>query len=70
MLLFLNEKLQNGELISLEECCSNYKISIPTFRRYLSTLREFFWEEFEQEVKYFSAKKAYGLVKGAVKKNA
>ena len=61
VLLCMCEDLKNGKCIRLEECMVKYKISEPTFRRYLSLLRDFFLEQMGKEVKYVSAEKGYLL---------
>ncbi len=30
-------------MLKITEYCGEFEISIPTFRRYVATLREFFW---------------------------
>lgn len=61
-ILYLYEKLKNGEVITIEECCEEYQISIPTFRRYVRTLRDFFWEQHAQKIVYDREQKAYYLI--------
>lgn len=51
--------LLNGKEIKLEESLTNYKISEPTFRRYIATLRDFFVEVHGKEIKYYPAEKSY-----------
>lgn len=46
----------------MDEVLNEYKISEPTFRRYVATLRDFFCEQFGEEVKYIPSLKAYGVV--------
>ena len=61
-ILCLCEELKNGKLIYMEEVLTEYKISEPTFRRYVATLRNFFCEQYGEEIKYFPSLKAYGVV--------
>ncbi len=60
--LYLYEKLKRGERIYISSCCEEYQISIPTFRRYVSTLREFFGEQHAQKIFYDREQKAYYLI--------
>ena len=61
VLLCMCEDLKNGKAITIEECTSKYKISEPTFRRYIAALRDFFLEQHGREIKYFSKRKCYKL---------
>ena len=63
VLLCMCEDLKNGKCISLEESLLKYKISEPTFRRYIATLRDFFLENLGEEIKYVSSEKCYKLEK-------
>lgn len=62
VLLNMCESLKNGESITIDSCCREYKISIPTFRRYISALRDFFWEKYNAEIEYNANEKVYNLV--------
>ena len=59
VLLCLYEKLQSGKGIQIETCCKEFGISVPTFRRYISILRDFFWEKHNSEIKYDIKQKEY-----------
>jgi len=52
--------LRHGE-ISIDACCNEYAISVPTFRRYLSDLRNYFLEKQGKEIIYDPVKKVYAL---------
>lgn len=52
--------LRNGE-ISIETCCNEYGISVPTFRRYLADLRSYFLEKEGKEIVYDAVNKVYKL---------
>ncbi|MBQ4268093.1 MAG: DeoR family transcriptional regulator [Clostridia bacterium] len=52
VILALYDVLKQNGKISLEKCCAEYKISAPTFRRYLALLRSYFWEVYRCEIKY------------------
>ena len=62
VLLLMCNDLSNGKEIKIEECLVKYKISEPTFRRYIATLRDFFMEQFGKEIKYYPAEKCYRVV--------
>ena len=61
VLLYLCDDLKNGKKIHIESCCMEYDISVPTFRRYVAMLRNFFWEKYRRAIVYVSAEKAYAL---------
>ena len=42
--------LKRGEMVCLEEVCDRYSVSVPTFRRYVALLRDYFWQEFSIEI--------------------
>lgn len=58
-MLLLYEKFFEGEEVSIDQVCKECGISIPTFRRYIATLRDFFWEKHQKEIKYDIKKKVY-----------
>ena len=47
--------------LEINECCGEFGISVPTFRRYLSFLRDYFCENFSQEIIYDAENKKYIL---------
>lgn len=59
VLLCMCEKLKNDKPIVIEETCQEYGISVPTFRRYIATLRDFFWDTYQMEIVYDVKKKEY-----------
>ena len=61
--LIMYEILKEGKEINLETFCNEYKISVPTFRRYMCLIRDFLWEKNLQEVVYDKNKKAYFIKK-------
>ena len=63
ILLCLCDQLEKGRMLKINECCGEFEISIPTFRRYVATLREFFWERYRIDLMYDASKKAYRLLK-------
>ncbi len=67
--LYLYSALINGEEIKMESFCSEYKVSIPTFRRYLSLVRDFLWEKYLKEVNYDKNNQTYTIKNDADIKN-
>lgn len=61
VLLRMYDKLKNGKFISLNDCCTEYGISVPTFRRYVAFLREYFSEVYAKEIVYDSENMFYIL---------
>lgn len=59
VLLLMCEDLKKGNPLRLEECLQRYGISVPTFRRYIALLRDFFMEVHGKEIKYYPAEKSY-----------
>ena len=59
VLLCMCETLKNNRPIVIEETCQEYGISVPTFRRYIYTLRDFFWDTYQIEIIYDGRKKEY-----------
>lgn len=49
--------------IKIDECCTQYNISVPTFRRYMSFLRIYFSEVYAMDIIYDSELIAYYLSK-------
>ena len=49
-ILCLSDMLKRGEILCLEEICDRYSVSVPTFRRYVALLRDYFWQEFSTEI--------------------
>ena len=61
VLLCLCERLKNGEELNIGTCCLEHKISIPTFRRYISLLKNFFWQELGEELIYDCKNQVYKI---------
>ena len=61
VLLCMCEKLQSGCGLQIEDCCNEYGISVPTFRRYIAILRNFFIEKYNSEIKYDQKSKEYRI---------
>ncbi len=61
ILLRIYDKLKAGKYLEINECCGEFGISVPTFRRYLSFLRDYFCENFSQEIIYDAENKKYIL---------
>ena len=55
------DKLNAGKHLDINECCGEYEISVPTFRRYISFLRNYFCEFCSKEIIYDSASQKYVL---------
>ena len=62
-ILTMSERLRKGELIYIGETCIEFNISVPTFRRYMSMLRNFFWDTDLIEIEYNITKKGYQIKK-------
>ena len=63
VVLDMYERLKNGEMINLNNSCKEYGISEPTFRRYLSVLRNFCCKKLRREIAYIPKCKGYELRK-------
>jgi len=61
IILTMFEELRRGNLLQINNVCTEYEISAPTFRRYISLLRSFFWEQYKLEIVYDYEKRAYKL---------
>ena len=61
VLLDLYSTLINGGEISITECCNEYNISIPTFRRYIACLRNYCLEKEGKEIVYNALQKVYKI---------
>lgn len=59
VLLCMYEKLKKGENINIDRCCNEFDISVPTFRRYMSALRNFLCENQNKEIVYGVKEKSY-----------
>jgi len=55
--------LEGGNGLDIVNCCSNYSMTVSTFRRYLATLRAFFWQERGLIIVYDNKQKKYLLKK-------
>ena len=60
-LLKLYEEFRTEEKIELVKCCEAYGISVPTFRRYVATLRCFFMETHGVDLIYDYSMAGYRL---------
>ncbi|MBQ4587061.1 MAG: hypothetical protein IJB13_04650 [Clostridia bacterium] len=63
VLLLMCENLKKGNPLRLEECLQRYGISVPTFRRYIALLRDFFMEELSKEIIYVPTERCYRVKK-------
>ena len=61
--LCMCEDLTKGKILMIENCLSEYEISVPTFRRYISLLRIYFAERCCMELIYDKQLKGYRLEK-------
>lgn len=61
ILLCLFEALSNGQELKIHNCCKEYAISVPTFRRYIAELRDFYCEKSCYEVVYDTHSQSYKL---------
>ncbi len=57
--LNMYDALIRGEEIKMQSFCSEHKISLPTFRRYMSLVRNFLWEKHLKDVVYDKEKLSY-----------
>ena len=62
VLLFLCDDLKMGKKLKINKVCNLYEISIPTFRRYISALREYFLDRYNKDIVYDKDTKSYLLV--------
>ena len=60
-LLYIFESLMLGEAINASEYTLKYKISKPTFFRYIKTLKKFFKERFNKSLVYDYKNKEYKI---------
>ncbi len=61
--LCMCEDLTKGKTLTIENCLTEYEISVPTFRRYISLLRMYFAERHSTELIYDKNLKGYRLEK-------
>ena len=61
--LCLYDRLLSGKPVRINESVQELGISVPTFRRYLSLLRDFCWDKDKSEIRYNSIKQEYTLIK-------
>ena len=66
VLLRMYDSFCRGEGVVLNECCNACGISVATFRRYISFLREYFAEVNGDEIVYDSALSKYVLKHGGL----
>ena len=52
ILLRMYDDLRLGKKVAINECCTEFKISVSTFRRYMAFLRAYFAEVYAQEIVY------------------
>ena len=57
------DSLLAGGSVNLEEAREHYNISVPTFRRYIALLRDFFGEVHSKNLVYDRANNRYVLEK-------
>ena len=63
VVLRLYDAFMKGEPVEIETCCTAYNISVPTFRRYIALLRDYFIEEYNYDLLYSKSKNYYYLRK-------
>ena len=63
VLLRMYDDLRLGKKLTINGCCTEYHISVSTFRRYMAFLRGYFWEAYAQEIIYDSFSTEYKLLK-------
>ena len=63
VVLHLYDAFTKGEPVTVEKCCKAYDISIPTYRRYIALLRDYFMEEYNYEIVYSKSRNTYYLRK-------
>ena len=63
ILLRMYDDLRLGKKVAINECCTEFKISVSTFRRYMAFLRAYFAEVYAQEIVYDSFTAEYKLLK-------
>ncbi|MBQ8884993.1 MAG: hypothetical protein IJY62_01270 [Clostridia bacterium] len=61
VILCMYEELLKGNPLCIDNCLVEYRISVPTFRRYLALLREFFAERHGADIRYDKTEKGYYL---------
>ena len=62
--LFLYSLLKDGKKVNMNEFCSEYVISIPTFKRYICEIRCFLSNAFmDEEIVYSQEDNSYSMVK-------
>lgn len=59
IILDMYDDLVEGRLVSAEDCCVKYDISISSFYRYLTTVREYIRVRRNHTLKYDKKTKAY-----------
>ena len=57
--LSMFDKFMQGKTLNINECCLEYKISVPTFRRYISLIRDYVWENHQKTIIYDKEKNGY-----------
>lgn len=62
VVLILYDMLKQKKVVKINYFCQAYGISIPTFRRYLSLIREYLWENYLLTVTYDREKSGYYIV--------
>ena len=66
VVLHMYDAFTKGEPVTLEVYCESYSISIPTFRRYIALLRDYFMETYSYDLVYSKAKNMYFLRKDEI----
>ncbi|MBQ4268094.1 MAG: hypothetical protein IJB97_00420 [Clostridia bacterium] len=61
VVLAMYDRLADGRNLKLEQCIAEYRISLPTFRRYLALLRDYCLEAHGREIVYDKMEKCYRL---------
>lgn len=63
IILKMYDDLNTGHAIKLCECCTEHKISVSTFRRYIACLRNYLDEQHGDEIVYLPERSVYVLEK-------
>lgn len=61
VLLRMYDKLRSEKPLRINEACTEYEISVSTFRRYMAFLRGYFGEIYGQEIVYDAVTAKYFL---------
>lgn len=62
VILNMYDDLLEGKEVNINRFCADYGMSVSTFYRYITVLREYVWEKSKQEIIYNPRKNSYKLV--------